>query len=196
MKIIADKNNRPKHHQAKHEYWEKEGIEVVSDYRLSVGDYILSNPKVEDMIERKVKRGIPVKIMDFMGTYDLVVDTKSGMQEMYSDIVGKDHERFRDSCILAQNNNIRLVVLIEEPGINTLEDVAKWKNPRAEKWYKFNALHKQGKALSVKIPKIPPTPSATLMKSMQTMTEKYGVEFQFCDPIEAGRRVLEILEGD
>lgn len=196
MKIYEDKNQRKNSHRLKHEYWEKEGIEVVSDYRLCVGDYILSNAKTEDLIERKAKRNVPVKIMDFMGTYDRVVDTKSGMQEMYSDIVGKDHERFRDSLILAQNNGIKMTVLVEEPGITCLEDVAKWKNPRAEKWYKFNAMHKQGKALSVKIPKVPPCSSDRLMKSMKTMEEKYEVKFEFCNPEDSGRRVIEILKGE
>lgn len=195
MIILEDFNQRENKHQVKHDYWKSEGITIMRGYRLPVGDYILLNDKIEDMLARKEKRGNAVKMMDFMGTYDLVVDTKSGMQEMYSDIVGKDHERFRDSCILAQNNNIRMVVLIEEPGITCLTDVVKWRNPRAEKWYKFNALHKQGKALNIKIPKVPPTPSATLAKAMQTMQEKYDVEFQFCDPEDAGKRVIEILEG-
>lgn len=194
MILLQDLNQKPNKHKNKLDYWESEGV-IVQNYRLPVGDYVLSNEKIEDVIERKSKRGIPVKMMDFIGTYDRVVDTKSGMQEMYSDIVGKDHERFRDSCVLAQNNGIKMVVLIEEPGINSLEEVSKWKNPRLEKWYKFNAMHKQGKALSVKIPKIPPCSSDRLMKSMQTMSEKYGVEFQFCDPSESGRRVIEILEG-
>jgi len=169
----------------------------MQGYRLPIGDYIVANDKVLDVIERKNKRGIPVKMMDLLGTYNLVVDTKSGMQEMYQDIVGKDHDRFRDECILAQNNNVKLIVLVEEPGITCLNDVAKWKNPRVDKWYKFNAMHKQGKALSVKIPSIPPCSSDRLMKAMQTMTEKYGVEFRFCDPEVSGRMVVEILkEGE
>lgn len=196
MILVEDFNQKPKKHQLKHDYWESKDVILMQGYRLPCGDYIEGTEKVLDVIERKNKRGIPVKMMDFMGTYDRVVDTKSGMQEMYSDIVGKDHERFRDSLILAQNNSIKMVVLIEEPGINSLEDVAKWKNPRLEKWYKFNAMHKQGKALSVKIPKIPPCSSDRLMKSMMTMEEKYGVEFQFCDPNDAGRRVIEILKGE
>lgn len=195
MKIISDKNNRPKNHKLKNEYWEKEGIEVLS-YRLPTGDYVLVNEKVEDMLARKEKRGIEVKMMDFIGTYDRVVDTKYGMQEIYSDIIGKDHYRFTDSLVLAQNNNIKMIVLIEEPGFESVDDVATWRNPRRENWFKYSALHKVGKAKSVKIPKIPPASSEVLMKAMKTIEEKYGVEFRFCDPKDAGARVIELLKGE
>lgn len=195
MIIIEDINNKPKKHEAKHRFFEEHSV-ILLRHRLPVGDYILMNDRIEDMLSRKEKRQIQVKMMDFIGTYSRTVDTKYGMQEMYSDIAGKDHERFRDECILAQNNNIELIVLIEEPGITSLEDVAKWKNPRVEKWYKINAMHKVGKAMSVKIPKIPPCSSDRLMKSMQTMSEKYNVRFEFCSPEDSGRRVIELLKGE
>lgn len=196
MVIIEDKNQKPNKHKAKHDYWMQNDVILISSYRLPFGDYILCTDKVQDMLDRKAKREVDVKMMDFVGTYTRTVDTKYGMQEMYSDIIGKDHERFRDECILAQNNNVELIVLVEESGMTCLEDVAKWKNPRAEKWYKINAMHKVGKAMSVKIPKIPPCSSDRLMKAMQTMTDKYGVQFQFCSPEESGKRVIEILKGE
>lgn len=194
MVIIEDKNQKANKHNKKHSYWEHEGICVTSIYRLPVGDYIACEDKVLDMIHRKEERNVDVKMMDFLGTYTRTVDTKYGMQEMYSDIIGKDHARFRDECILAQNNGIELIILIEEPGITCLEDVAKWKNPRAEKWYKINAMHKVGKAMSVKIPKVPPCSSEKLMKSMQTMAEKYNVRFEFCHPDDAGMIITELLK--
>ena len=59
------------------------------------------------------------------------------------DICGKQHARFRDECILAQNNGIKLYVLVQNAGglikgtkdiynptIRTLDELHKWKNPR------------------------------------------------------------------
>ena len=39
----------------------------------------------------------------------------------------------------------------------------------------------------------PPTDNVTLMKIMYTMQVKHGVRWEFCNPKDAGRRVIEIL---
>ena len=49
---------------------------------LPCGDYIIADDKVMDVINRKKERGIPVKKMDFLGTYNVTVDTKNS-QEMF-----------------------------------------------------------------------------------------------------------------
>lgn len=49
---------------------------------LPCGDYIIANEKVADVINRKKERGIPVKKMDFLGTYNVTVDTKKDIQEL------------------------------------------------------------------------------------------------------------------
>ena len=46
--------------------------------------------------------------MDFLGSYDMAVDTKKDMQEIVGNICGVQHARFRDECILAQKNGITL----------------------------------------------------------------------------------------
>lgn len=56
-----------------------------------------------DVINRKNERGVPVKKMDFLGTYNVTVDTKKDIQELVGDICGKQHARFRDECILAHS---------------------------------------------------------------------------------------------
>ena len=47
----------------------------------------------------------------------------------------------------------------------------------------------------VKIPR-PPLPNEQLIKSMQTLSERYGCEFLFCTKKECGRRIIELLGGD
>lgn len=195
MKIIEDKNNKVGKHEEKRRYFESQGIQVLS-YALPVGDYILVTDAVADMLARKDHRGIPPKKMDFIGTYDVCIDTKNSVDELVADICGKQHERFRDECILAQQNGIRLIVLVESkdeglgkykkimnPAVRSIEDLFHWKNKRAFIW-------KNGKQLYPTA-----TKGATLAKACITMQKKYGVEFLFCDPKDSGRRIIELLGG-
>ena len=101
MKILYDKAQKEGKHELKHRSIIRQGYELVP-MPLPVGDYVLVNDKIQDVIDRKEKRGIPVKKMDLLGTYDVCIDTKFDIQELIGDICGKSHERFRDECILAQ----------------------------------------------------------------------------------------------
>lgn len=198
MKIIEDIGQKEKQHTKKNVYWEKHNIEVAR-MPLPVGDYILSNEKVEDVINRKNKRSINIKKMDFLGTYNICVDTKKDMQEIVGNICGRQHARFRDECILARNNGIKLIVLVEnEDSISCLNDVFRWKNPRLnimKNGDEMIGFYKNGRPKYKKIRKYPnATQGITLAKAMMTMEEKYGVEFMFCEPQYAGERVLELLE--
>ncbi len=195
MTILEDVAQKNKKHAIKHDYWEKNGIEL-SRVPLPVGDYILLTDKVKDVIDRKEKRGIALKKMDFLGTYNVCVDSKFDIQEIVGNLCGKSHERFRDECILAQNNGIKLYVLVENKGglipktngiynptITKLDDLHSWKNPRLFLW-------RNGKQLY---------PTATrgerLQKICYTMQAKYGCEFIFCTPEESGKKIIELLGG-
>lgn len=181
---------------------------------LPCGDYIIANEKVTDVINRKKERGIPVKKMDFLGTYNVTVDTKKDIQELVGDICGKQHARFRDECILAQNNGIKLYVLtqnaggliggtkdIYNPTIKSLEDLHSWKNPRLfvmKPTKEIIGYYKtSGKPKYKRIQRYPTaTKGATLMKACMTMQKKYGVEFVFCHNRDQGRLVLELLQRE
>lgn len=194
MIVIEDKAQQDKKHIAKHLYFEQNGI-YWERYPLPVGDYILYNDAVADVIARKQGRGIEVKKMDFLGTYNVCVDTKKDMQEIVGNICGQQHARFRDECILAQNNGIKLYVLIENTdGIKCVEDVFRWQNPRLHRYNKIKYMHNLGKWQSVALPKAPPTKGATLAKAMLSMEKKYGVKFMFCRPDEAGAEIVRLLK--
>lgn len=191
--IIEDKGQQAGKHETKHLWFTEHQIEMLQA-PLPVGDYILSNEKVIDVISRKEKRGIAVKKMDFIGTYKVCVDTKKDMQEIVSNICGKQHARFRDECLLAQNNGITLYVLIEnEENITCIEEVMNWKNPRLTKYEKIVEMHQIGKWKHIEVSKIPPTSGEILAKAMKTMEEKYDVKFLFCNPAEAAERILSLL---
>ena len=208
--IIEDIGNKDKQHELKHQYWESNSV-LWKRYPLPVGDYILYNDLVGDVIQRKSKRGISIKKMDFLGTYKVCVDTKKNIQELVSNICGKQHERFRDECILAQNNGIKLYILVENKGeyitrdianptICRSEDLHSWKNPRLFVTKPTNEVigyYANGKPKYKRVQKYPKaTKGQTLMKACMSMQEKYGVTFLFCRPEESGKRVLEILQGD
>lgn len=195
LMIIEDKGQQAGKHEAKHLWFAEHQIEMIQA-PLPVGDYILSNDKVADVISRKEKRGIPVKKMDFIGTYKICVDTKKDMQEILSNICGKQHARFRDECLLAQNNGIALYVLVEnEENIKSIEDVVNWQNPRLTRYERVSEMHRSGRWKHIKLSKLPPTSGVTLAKAMRTMEEKYGVEFLFCTHEDAAEQILSLLQG-
>ena len=107
----------------------------------------------------------------------LVVDRKQNLGEIANNVC-QGHERFRAELERAKDAGVRLVILCEHGGqIRKLEDVAAWKNPR---------LKESPKAIT----------GERLCKVMQTMTDRYGVRWEFCDKRQTGKRILEILEVD
>lgn len=193
MILIEDKAQQSGKHIEKNRYWSGIGIDVIQE-PLPVGDYILANDKVTDVIFRKEKRGIDVKKIDFLGTYSVCVDTKKDLQELIGNVCGKQHSRFRDECILAQNNGIKLYILVEnKDGINSIDELKFWNNPRKkiQKWITTPSGNRR------KVLKYPnATSGVTLAKALVTMQERYGVSFKFCVPDEAGETVLKLLKSE
>lgn len=193
MILIEDKAQKEGQHVTKNHYWEEQGV-LVQRHPLAVGDYIIANEKVLDVISRKTKRGMAIKKMDFLGTYTATVDTKKDMMELYGDVIGKQHARFRDECILAQNNGIKLYILVENTdGLKEVRDVFKWQNPRMHRYNKIRYMHNIGKWENIPLPSKPPVSGEQFAKSLLTMELKYGVKFVFCKPSEAGQKVIELL---
>lgn len=190
MKILVDVGQQKKKHDIKHACMKQLGAELQIA-PLPVGDYILVSSDVEDVLNRKKNRGIDVKKMDLLGSYKVSVDTKRDIQEAIGNICGPQHDRFRDEVILAQRNQIKLYILIENTdGVSTLDDLDTWENPR-KKMKKWVSVADGGRK------RVPVSQNATkgvsLAKAMRTMQEKYGVTFLFCKPEEAGARILELL---
>lgn len=119
----------------------------------------------------------------------LIVDRKQNLSEVCHNIC-QDHVRFRDECIRAKEAGIKLVILVEHgKGINRLEDVIWWENPRSIK----RVQEPSGKWVNI------PTKAMTgdqLYKRMVTMENKYGIEFKFCAKNDTGKKIIEILGGD
>lgn len=124
---------------------------------------------------------------DYMN-YDnprLVVDRKQNLSELCGNVC-QQHERFRAEIIRANEAGIKLVFLCEHgKGIEKLDDVLWWENPRAKKRVKKNGIwiEQEQKVMH----------GDTLYKILYTMQRKYGVEFLFCDKENTGKRIMEIL---
>ena len=169
MTIIEDTRNKHGQHDNIKAYCEGAGI-IIRRSKLDTGDYILA-PRI-------------------------AVDTKQGMGEVYGNLI-QDHERFRRECIRAQEDGTILVILVEnDDNIRCLDDVEHWDNPRVHEYYEKYAfaLSARKKGKDIKIP-APPVNNNRLIKMMETMTERYGVRWMFCDRSETGRKVVEILSG-
>ena len=121
----------------------------------------------------------------------LVVDRKKDLQELIGNVT-QQHERFRAELVRAQEHGIHIVILCEHGGdITTLDDLIFWKNPRlSQGTWKMQDGH------PVKVLKYPKaTTGEQLFKALTTISERYDVEFAFCDKKHTGAEIVRILGG-
>lgn len=156
--------------------------------------------KHEHVNQWLLEHGIEIKRTKlFAGDYTLptdqtiCIDTKYGLQEVYGNLIGKQHERFIRELKAAYSVGIRLIVLVEQTGICSVQDVANWKNPRVLRWERLRDAHKAGKRMKEQLSQYPPVSSERLAKAMQTIAERYHIEWRFCDKADTARTICEIL---
>ena len=197
MIIAVDKAQKEGKHDIKHSQLIEMGHELMF-LPLPVGDYILVDDTIAEIIKR---RGDKLKKMDLIGAVTRSVDTKADLNESYGNIIGKSHERFRDECILAQQNGIELIVLIESgPEVRCLDDVKHWKNWKQLYAYCKRNKIKPGKGMMERIEDYvshggqkPPVSGEQLFKCMVTISQKYGCKWAFCTPENAGKAITYLL---
>lgn len=104
----------------------------------------------------------------------VVIDRKKDLQEVAGNVC-QQHERFVRELELARELGYKMIVLVEEPNITNLQNVCSWYNWRRKK---------NPKAVTGK----------TLYKIMLTMSEKYGVIWEFTTKQDCGKRIVELLQ--
>ena len=105
----------------------------------------------------------------------ITIDTKRDMDEIAGNICGKEHKRFINECKAAKEAGCKLFILVENTlGITDLSQVHRWENPRS--YYSPNCV--QG---------------PRLQKAMETISERYGVTFLFCEPSKAAEIIWELV---
>lgn len=189
MIIGVDKGQKAGKHVLKHNMLIDRGNELRY-VPLPYGDYIQITPEIASLVEGKMEKKGKTEKKDLHGLIPVSVDTKRNIEELYSDIIS-DHKRFRNECILAHENGCKLYILVENTdGVTDLCNFHKWKNEEGYKRYSYMKHRAFKKGWT---PPKPPVPNASLVKSMKTMNEKYGVEFLFCKPEEAAEMVEKLL---
>lgn len=144
---------------------------IVEDTR----NQIAKHRQLNDTLKAKGFTVVRSKL--FVGDYTrldnqtVCIDTKKDINEIAGNICGTQHERFRAECIRARDNFIKLIILIEEIPPNN--DLTQW------------VSRKRKSAKQVK--------GETLKKAMQTMHDKYGVEFEFTTREKCANRIIDIL---
>lgn len=165
--IIHDTRDKPGKHENVDRYLAEQGYQIVRS-KLYVGDVSLLHDQ------------------------RTCIDLKQGLGEVEGNLTSQ-HERFRRECQKAQEAGIRLIVLAEEPGIQELDGVRGWRNSRRSRWDKIDREHSCGRMLHIHISPRPPIDGKTMADIMAAMTERYGVEWQFCEKSQTGERICEIL---
>lgn len=123
----------------------------------------------------------------------LVIDRKKDLQELCGNVT-QQHERFKKELLRAMEAGIQIVFLIEHGSdIKTLEDVYFWQNPRKhEIRWRYNKVTGQKEKYFIS-PKA--VDGKQLYKSLCTIRDRYGAQFEFCSKSETGQKIMEILRS-
>lgn len=136
--------------------------------------------RIQRQIERLGVKTINSKL--YVGDYQsldnprLVIDRKKDLLELCGNVC-QQHERFQKELMRARDAGIRIIILCEHGAdITSLEDVFFWDNPRR-----------------TQSPKA--TTGETLYRTLSTIRDRYGVQFEFCTKRQTGKRIIDLLGG-
>ena len=151
-------------------------IHIIEDTRQQAGKHDIKHTSLSNNGIGVIRCKLPFG--DYAPVPPVSVDTKANMDEIAANICGKEHTRFINECKAAKAAGCQLIILVENDlGISCLSEVHNWINPRVV--YSPNCV--QG---------------PRLQKAMETISERYGVRFEFCTPEEAGSRIVELLSNE
>jgi ERCC4-type nuclease len=149
---------------------------------------------IQDILAEFNKQGVKhytskLFVGDYMSLDNprLVIDRKQNLHELCGNVC-QQHERFRAEMQRAKENGIKIIFLCEHGrNIKTLDDVLWWTNPRETYREKVKGVWvtKHRKVMQ----------GDTLFKILNTMQNRYGVEFLFCEKKDTGKRIIELLRG-
>lgn len=143
---MEDTRNKVGKHNNIHFYCGLRGIEIRRE-KLDIGDYMLPGGKIS-------------------------VDTKESLDEVAANLLNRsDKARFWREVRRAHKSGIKLVILVEEGGIEGIKDVAKWSS-------RYSGIR-----------------GRDVMEQMIRCEMAYGVVWRFCDGRSTGKTVVDILSG-
>lgn len=168
--IYEDTRQQKGKHNPKHEWWNNHGVEIVRK-KLDFGDYQTD-------------------------TSNISIDSKRSIAEIAQNI-SRDHKRFREECARAQRDGYRLIILVENnERVRSLRDLLEWTNRHCElcaEYRRHGCVPADTSTKCARHGTLKPIQGARLAKAMATMSAKYGVRFEFCEPTESARRICDLL---
>lgn len=185
--------------------------ELIGDINVKTMPLKEIEPAVHEIYERYSLSGYPEEDMvrviydDDVGRYPereiLVLCNECGFpddaEREFQKLYVKRRGFFHRGLKRAEHGDVKLYILVENTdGVKSIDDLFRWQNPRTHRYNKIKYMHNLGKWLNISLPKQPPTSGQTLAKALLTMQLKYGVQFLFCKPEEAGIKILELLGVD
>lgn len=148
-------------------------ITLIEDSRQQTGKHDIKHLSFKNAGVEVVRCKLPWG--DYAAPPAISVDTKADMNEIAANICGKEHKRFINECKAAKAAGCQLIILVENSlDIKDISEVHTWVNPRVV----YSRRCVQG---------------PQLQKAMETISERYGVRFEFCSPEDAGQRVVELI---
>lgn len=154
---------------------------IVEDSRQQRGKHNAKASYFKDAGEYVLRCALPVG--DYQRPARVAVDTKKDIVELGMDLK-TDHERFKRECEKAHRLGTQLVILVENTdGVKCLSDLESWVEPDNS----YNKRNRSGKAVRYT--------GRAIARACATMHDHYGVMFGFCEPAQAGERILAILDG-
>ena len=140
---------------------------IAIDTRQQAGRHVEKNIYFKEHGHKTVRTKLFVGDYALLHDQTLCIDTKRTITELAGNICGKQHERFRNECVRAHDTGIQLIILVEQiPPHNNLDE---WTSSVTQ------------------------IKGSTLKKAMETMTERYGVQFEFCRTSDTAKRIVDIL---
>ena len=162
LTIIQDTREKMGANDIIENYFKKNGIKILRT-KLPYGDYAL------------------------VGDWKIILDTKESFLELEKNLT-KDHIRFRNEIIGANEHDIYIIILIEEEyNYISLDEFKDYYE--IPKWKSTTKLHKKGQPMAQ-------FNVETIVKAMQTMEQKYQVLFLFTTKEECPKKIIEILTKD
>ena len=110
----------------------------------------------------------------------VIIDTKKNLLEIAGNLC-RTTEHMRVKREIARASEIgceRFIFLIADSEIKTVDEVHNWIVPQKKNESKYT--------------QVAPT---TLEKIMKTMSEKYSVEFIFCEKEKMGEKIIELIKN-
>lgn len=147
---------------------------IIEDSRQKKGKHTVKNEYWATHNIRVVRSSLPWG--DYIAAPRIAIDTKQDVHEIAANLCGSaaEKKRVREEVKKARDAGCKLIFLIEDPHYNEIEDL-----------YGTKVYLHSGRTI----------PGDQLATAMHVMEGRYGCEFWFCDPSEAGRVIEEILNA-